>query len=368
MKKKVYTAHKIFTGHDWLPDHAIVVIDNVIVDLLPVVSLPAGTPIQQHSHIIVPAFIDLQIYGGYGKLFAAFPDSETLHLMHSYCLNGGAGHFLPTVATNSVGVVKNCIHAVSHYWKEGGKGVLGLHLEGPWINPIKRGAHLEEYCHKPSLEEVTDLIEFGDGIIRMITLAPEICSKEIITFLREKDIILSAGHSNATFQEAMESFNNGIYNVTHLFNAMSPFHHREPGLPAAVIQHHQVMCSIVPDGYHVDYEVINIAKKLIGERLFVITDAVTNNSKGPYQHQFEGDRYTCNGILSGSALTMIKAVSNCIHNAQIPEGEALRMGSLYPAKVLGLDHRLGLIKKGYNAELTFLDNDWNVLPNPLLDR
>ena len=358
---EVFTADRVFTGFDWLQDHAVITREGRIEDVLPIVSLPENTIINSHCNFIVPAFIDIQIYGASGKLFAVFPDADTLRLMYDYSLAGGANHFIPTVATNSTEVFKKCINAIREYWAAGGRGVPGLHIEGPWISSLKQGAHVEKFIHAPSTQEVQELIEYGEGVIKIITLAPEICSKEIITFIRSKDIIVSAGHSNATFIEATESFNNGIFAVTHLFNAMSSLNHREPGIPGAVIQHPLVMASIIADGYHVDFEIINIVKKLLGQRLFLITDAVTETSEGLYHHQIDEDRYICNGTLSGSSLTMIRAVINCFKKAGINEEEALRMGSLYPAKVLGLDHRLGLIKKGYDAELTFLDKEWKVI-------
>ena len=177
----------------------------------------------------------------------------------------------------------------------------------------------------------------------------------------QNEIIISAGHSNATFAEATNAFNNGIHLTTHLFNAMSPFHHREVGLAGAVMQHPTVMCSIIADGYHVDFEAIKIAKKLIQKRLLLITDAVTETTEGDYLHKLEGSKFTSNGILSGSAITMLQSVKNCISEVGIELNEALRMASLYPAKVLNMDHHYGLIQKGYAASFTMLDENMNIL-------
>ena len=357
---KVYTAEKVFTGFNWVPDHAVIEEDGWILDVVPIVSLPANTKIWAHSRMIIPSFIDAQIYGAGGKLFATYPTIDSLQLLYEHCLKGGTHYFLPTVATNTREVFIQCIEAVREYWQKGGKGVGGLHLEGPWINPDKRGAHIEKLIYTPTIEQVKGLLEYGKGIIKMITLAPEVCNKEIITLLRKNKIIISAGHSNASFAEATDSFNNGIYAVTHLFNAMSSLNHRKPGMPAAVFQHHQVVASIIADGHHVDFEVVSIAKKLLGERLFLITDAVTETSEGLYQHTRLNDTYVSNGILSGSALRMIDAVINCITKAGIKEEEALRMATLYPARALGIEDEFGMIKKGHRSELTFLDNDWRV--------
>ena len=178
--------------------------------------------------------------------------------------------------------------------------------------------------------------------------------------IKSYGIIISAGHSNAPYNEATDFFKD-IHLATHLFNAMSPLHHREPGLPAAVMLHPEVMVSIVADGYHVDFAMIRLAKKLMGERLFLITDAVTETNEGPYPHELNGDKYESNGILSGSALTMMKAVKNCVEKCDIPLDEALRMASLYPAKVLGIDNETGRIEKGYKADLVLINEKLEVI-------
>jgi len=284
--------------------------------------------------LIVPAFIDLQIYGAYGKLLAVYPDRSCLDAIVDYSRKGGAAWCMPTVATNTKDVFFRSIDAVKDYWKSGCEGVLGLHLEGPWINNEKKGAHVSSIIHSPLVSEVKELLDYGKGVIKMITLAPEICDEELIRMIHEEGVIVSAGHSNATYTEAKRGFNAGITAVTHLFNAMSPMLHREPGLAGATMDDDKVMSSIIPDGYHVDYAAIRIAKKVMGDRLFVITDAVTETNEGFYKHTLVGDKYEANGVLSGSALTMIKAVHNLVKHANIEAEEALRMCSLYPARLL----------------------------------
>jgi N-acetylglucosamine-6-phosphate deacetylase len=364
--RTIFTADKIFTGADWLPDHSIVIENEIIVDVLPMVSLPANAVVARHHEMIAPAFIDAQIYGASGKLFATYPTTDSLVKLFEHCVAGGTHYFLPTAATNTTEVFYKCIDAIKDYWEQNGKGVLGLHVEGPWINKLKRGAHTENLIHSPTASEVKELLDYGKGVIKMITLAPEVCSQEVIDLILANDIIISAGHSNATFEEGINAFNDGIETATHLFNAMSPLHHREPGLPAAVMQHVSVMASIIPDGHHVDFEMISIAKKIMKERLFIITDAVTETHEGLYPHQLTGDnadsnRYESNGILSGSAITMAKGVKNLVEKIGIELSEALRMASLYPARLLGMSNRLGMIKKGYNADMVFLDKDLNVI-------
>jgi len=194
----------------------------------------------------------------------------------------------------------------------------------------------------------------------MLTVAPEVCDPDIIRLLNDNGIVVAAGHSNATFKEAVRGFEWGIRTTTHLFNAMSQLHHRDPGLPGAVFQTENVFASIIVDGIHVDYSMISIAKKLLGERLFLISDAVEENMKDSYVHMRQSDRFTLpDGTLSGSVLTMMKAVRNCVENAGIPVEEALRMASVYPAEVMNIPDK-GRIKPGYKADLVVFDKNYNV--------
>jgi len=354
-----YTAHiarKVFTGEEWLEDYAIIVDGEIITDVVAQSELPAGLEVHDHgSAIISAAFIDLQIYGANGKLLSEYPTPDALTDLYNYCRDGGAAFCMPTVATNQYDVFKKAIDAVRDYWKQGGEGVLGIHLEGPWINPLKRGAHIESLVRSPSLSEAKELLDYGKGVIKIITLAPEQCSKEVIDLILSYGVVISAGHSNATYTQAKESFRAGIKAVTHLYNAMSPLQHREPGLAGAAMDDDTVLASIIPDGYHVDFAAVRIAKAVMKNRLFVITDAVTQTTVGHYQHELAGDKYEAAGILSGSALTMHKALLNLVNHCGIEMGEAIRMCSLYPARVMGLEHELGEIKKGYKAKLVAIN-------------
>lgn len=353
-----YSADIIFTGDEWLHQHAVLVKNGIVVDIVPTHFISPIFPLTHFANcIMAPAFIDLQIYGGDGHLFAIDPSPQTLLHMLDYCNRGGAPYFLPTIATNHTDVFYRGIDAIREYWEEGGQGVLGLHIEGPWISKQKRGAHIEHLIHTPTIKQVEALLNYGRDVIKIITLAPEVCSTEIIQLIQSHDVVVSAGHSNATFDEATEAFDNGIQAATHLFNAMSQLQSRAPGMVGAIMHHEQVMCSIIPDGHHVDFTTLAIAKKVMGERLFMITDAVTETSEGFYPHRFEDDKYVSGGILSGSALNMAMGVKNCVEKAGIELDEALRMASLYPARVLGLQNKLGKILKGALASFVVLDGE-----------
>jgi N-acetylglucosamine-6-phosphate deacetylase len=356
-------AREIFTGHDIHTGRAVLVKDGKIVDIVAAADVPADYRVRQlPGYMLAPAFMDLQIYGGNGLVFSTELTTESLDAVYEYCLQGGCTRFLITMATNSIEKFLHGIEVVRNYQNGGGKGLLGIHLEGPYINPEKKGAHIEKFIKKPTLEEINLLIEKGRGVIKMITLAPEQCDKSIIDLLLKNKIVVSAGHSNASYEQAINGFYQGIQTATHLFNAMSPLQSRQPGLVGAIYDHNDVRSSVVCDGIHVDFAAVRISKKILGDRLFFITDAIAEVLYGEYIHVLKGDRYTLpDGTLSGSALTMLQAVKNGVEKVGIPLPEALRMAALYPATLLGLQDRWGVIQPGATADMVLLDEQLNLL-------
>jgi N-acetylglucosamine-6-phosphate deacetylase len=360
---KAYFNGRIFDGEKFLKNACILTINNKIVEIVDENNSPLDAErINLEGNILAPALIDLQIYGGNGYLFGEHPSVKALEATYNYCFSGGAAHFMPTVATHSEAVMFKAIDAVKKYWAQGGKGVLGLHLEGPYLNIKKRGAHIKECIkHDPPLKEVKKLLKRGEGVIKMMTIAPEVVSDEVIELLQNHGVVVSLGHSNATFVEAKRAFDKGIKVATHLFNAMSPFQHREMGVVGAIYDDERVTTSVVADGYHVDFQAIRISKTILKERIFLITDAVTTNEIGQYNHRLDGEKYVISdGTLSGSALTMLKAVQNCVQKVGIPLEESLRMGALYPAKVMGLDDQLGRIEKGFSADFIVFNESYDI--------
>ncbi|OWK69420.1 N-acetylglucosamine-6-phosphate deacetylase [Pedobacter sp. AJM] len=309
---------------------------------------------------VFPGLIDLQIYGAGGKLFSAEPTVESLKIIEDDLLKKGTTGFLACMATNSPEVFNACIASAKEY-RSSARNLLGLHLEGPFLNPKRLGAHVPAFVRKASLEDIKALLDFGDGVIKMMTIAPELQDDKVIQYLLDHDVVVSLGHSNATFAEATQAYNKGIQTTTHLFNAMSPIHHREPGIPTAFFNHHQAMASIIADGKHVDFEIVKLAHKLAGNRLFLITDAVTPCTTGPYQHIEKDNKFVMpDGTLSGSSLTMLEAIKNCVSHCGINLTEAIKMASQYPAKLIGLENFTGKIEKGCQADLLILDVNLNL--------
>lgn len=358
---KAYTADKIFTGFETLQHHAIIVKGNLITEIIPQDKIPSNVEISDFkTAFIAPAFIDLQLYGAFKRLLSVYPDTETVKAIYEYSKAGGASHCMPTVSTNTYEVIFKCIDAVKEYLDKTGKGVLGLHVEGPWISVEKRGAHNADWIFSPTFEQAKELLEYGKDVIRIITVAPEVVSEEIVDLIHSYGIVVSAGHTNVTYETATQSFQK-IRTATHLFNAMSGLQHRSPNMVGAVLDHNNVFSSIVPDGYHVSFPAIRIAKKIMGNRLFAITDAVTETEEGYYKHTLDGDKYTSNGILSGSALTMARCARNFVEHCGINIEEALRMCSLYPAKVIKKENELGSIAIGKEVNLVVLGNGFEVI-------
>jgi len=348
----------VFTNDRLIGGRALLIKGGRVLDVVAPDEVPAvAKVVDAAGDYVVPGFIDLQIYGGGRRLFSDDPSTQSMAVIADALVKSGTTGFMITVATNSMGVMGEVFDVLSAYQHP---ALMGLHLEGPYLNAEKKGAHPAEYIRNPDPAEITALLKRAGSCLRMMTIAPERFAPESIRLLLDSGVLLSAGHSNASFAEAMAGFRNGIPAVTHLFNAMSPLHHRDPGLPGAAFQSDIARASIIADGIHVDYQTLSISKKLMGERLFLITDAVSETEGGTYTHIFKGNRYTLpDGTLSGSALTMMQAVANCVRYAGIPLEEALRMATVYPAALIGAE-AYGRIEPGMVANLVVFDKEYKV--------
>lgn len=352
---KAFINAEIFIGEKILSNKVLLIQHDKIMGIGNLSDLPSDIEtIDCNGGVLTPGFIDLQIYGDGNYLFSSQPDGKLLHKMADRLIRKGTTAIFITLATNSFEVFEdamNVVHAFPH------AAIKGVHLEGPFINPEKRGAHVLRYIKKPKIQDAQRLIESSEGVLKMMTIAPEQCSTAVIKYLLKNNVLLSAGHSNATFQQAKKGFNLGIQTATHLFNAMSPFKHRNSGLPGAIFLDESVMSSIIADGFHVDFEAVRIAKRLMHDRLFYITDAVAAACLGPYKHIKHKSRYTLpDGTLSGSALTMLQSVKNGVEKAGFSLEESLRMATTYPAKLAGFPNE-GRIAKGFKANLNCLSKE-----------
>lgn len=348
----------LYTGARVLPAHAVLVSRGHIEAVLPVAELPADVPRHDlNGRRVAPGLLDLQIYGGGGVLFSTHPTPATLARMEQVFRAQGTTHFVATMPTNSPALMLAALEAARAYRAATpGTGLLGVHLEGPFLNPVKKGAHVAEFVRAPDLAEIERWLAVGPELLRLVTMAPEVATPAAVARLRAAGVVLSAGHSNATYAEARAGFAGGFTAATHLFNAMSALTSREPGLVGAVYDDAATAASIIADGQHCDYAAVRISHKIMKERLFLITDAVEESPEGAYRFRRDGERFVDEqGTLAGSALTMLQAVRNCVHEVGLSLEESLRMATLYPARVLGLDRELGRIAPGYEASLCFFD-------------
>ncbi|ELY5801926.1 N-acetylglucosamine-6-phosphate deacetylase [Cronobacter sakazakii] len=366
------THGRIYTGHDILDDHAIIIADGLIERLCPLAELPAG--IEQRDMggaIIAPGFIDVQLNGCGGVQFndtAEAVSIETLEIMQKANEKSGCTSYLPTLITCSDALMKQGVRVMREYLSRHQNQALGLHLEGPWLNIVKKGTHNPDYVRQPDAELVDFLCENAD-VITKITLAPERVAPDVIETLTAAGIVVSAGHSNATLKEAKKGFRAGIRFATHLFNAMPYITGREPGLTGAIFDEPDVWCGIIADGLHVDFANVRLAKKVKGDKLCLVTDATAPAGANIDEFIFAGKTIyyrngLCvdeNGTLSGSALTMIEGVRNLVEHVNIALDEALRMATLYPARAMGVAHRLGSIEAGKVANLTAFTRDYKII-------
>jgi N-acetylglucosamine-6-phosphate deacetylase len=331
-----------------------VLIDGAqIIDIIDAHAVPADADkIDLDGAFLAPGLIDLQIYGSGGKNFGGKPEVEALAQMESDLLSQGTIGFFATIATNTNDVVEKGIEAAKIFREQCKGNFLGLHLEGPYLNAAKKGAHPAHLIKKGTLAELKSWIEQADGVVKMMTIAPELQDQEVIDYLYDHGIIISSGHSKSFL-------NNPIPAVTHLFNAMPQMHHRDPGYIPAIFEE-KPYTSIVNDGIHVDFAMVRLAKRELGDKLFLITDAVTHSTEGTYHHQLKGDRYVMpDGTLSGSCLTMLKAVQNCVEHVGIGLAEAINMASLYPAQLAKMPKK-GKIAPGFDADMLIFNEGFEV--------
>lgn len=366
------TQGRIYTGHEILDDHALVIANGLIERLCPLAELPTG--IEQRSlngAILAPGFIDVQLNGCGGVQFndtAEAVSVKTLEIMQQANEKSGCTSYLPTLITTSDELMKQGVQVMRDYLAKYPHQALGLHLEGPWLNIVKKGTHNPEFVRKPDPALVDFLCQNAD-VITKVTLAPEIAGTEVIRQLADAGIVVSAGHSNSTLKEAKAGFRAGITFATHLYNAMPYITGREPGLAGAVLDDADVYCGVIADGLHVDYVNIRNAKRLKGEKLCLVTDATAPAGANIEQFIFAGKTIyyrngLCvdeNGTLSGSSLTMIEGVRNLVEHVGIALDEALRMATLYPARAIGVDEKLGSLAAGKVANLTAFTRDYKII-------
>ena len=318
--------------------------------------------------VLLPGFIDIQVNGGGGALFNEAPTVETLRTMARAHRRFGTTAMLPTVITDAPAVVRDAIAAVREAIAAGVPGIVGIHVEGPHINPERRGTHDGARIRPLDADALAVLGSLGAGRT-LVTLAPERVAREDVRRLAASGVRVSAGHTNATYEQMRAALDDGVTAVTHLFNAMSPLATREPGVVGAALADERCWCGVIVDGRHVHPAVLRLAMRAKGpERFMLVTDAMSCVGTGQEEFMLQGKRVRVRdgacvdeaGVLSGSALDMASAVRNAVDLVGLPLEAAARMASLQPARFLGLDGERGRIARGCRADLVVADERMNV--------
>ena len=368
---KALTNGRVFDGEQLLRDHAVIVDGQRIQAIVPQQQISTdGVEVHNlNGNYLVPGFIDLQVNGGGGVMFNSAPTVETIRTIGTAHCRYGTSGFLPTLITTCFDVMAQAIAAVDQAIAEHVPGVLGIHLEGPFLNPEKKGAHdARQFCalNQQGLELISSLKQ-GKTIV---TLAPELTSPDMMAALKARGVIVCAGHSNADYQQARRALDAGLNGFTHLYNAMTQPQSRQPGMVGAALEDRQSWFGIIADGYHVhpaSFCTAVMAKQKGGAIL--VTDAMSTVGSqqdsfvldGEIIYSVDGRCVNRAGSLAGSDLDMMSAVNNASQFAHIEWLEALRMASRYPARALGLGNELGDIKPGYRASFAVIDNNRKVV-------
>jgi N-acetylglucosamine-6-phosphate deacetylase len=337
--------------------------------------VPAGDPrcrgavsIDLQGQILLPGFIDVQVNGGGGVLFNDDPSLESIRAIGAAHRRFGTTGFLPTLISDDLDTIAQAIAAVQSSLDLPLPGALGIHIEGPFLNWARRGVHDPKHLRLLDSGVVALLCSLRGGRT-VLTLAPEMTTTEMIARLAAGGILVSAGHSDASFAQTSAAIAHGVRGFTHLFNAMAPLAPREPGIVGAALFDANTWCGIIVDGHHVDPVMLKLALRCKRhDRFMLVTDAMppvgTSQPgfvlQGRTIHVVDGICHDENGTLAGTALDMATAVRNAVSLLGLSVAEAARMASEYPAEFLGLGSELGRIAPGYRANLVLLDDELRV--------
>ena len=318
--------------------------------------------------LLVPGYIDTQVNGGGGVLFNDSPTVEAIAAIGAAHRTFGTTGFLPTLISDDLSVVDSAMRAVEAAIEQGVPGVLGVHIEGPFLNPKRKGIHDAEKFRVMDDEALALLSALKVGKT-LVTLAPERTTPDMIRRLADAGVRVAAGHTNALYKTMRQALDHGLTGFTHLFNAMSPLTSREPGAVGAALESQTAWCGIIVDGRHVDPAALRIALRARPlDRFMLVTDAMPTvgmadkhfNLQGRHIRVVDGVCVDDHGTLAGSDLDMAAAVRNAISMLGLTLDQAVAMASAAPAAFLGLEGRRGRIAPGLAADFCLLDDDLNV--------
>lgn len=367
--KTVITAAKLFTAEETIDHPVLVIEDGKIVALGSREELPLPGGARHHDFpekLLAPGFIDIHIHGGSGHDVME-PSPSALAAIEFGMAKHGVTSYLPTTVTAPLSNTLQSLEHLGNAIKAGGTPgrarPLGIHLEGPFISHAKRGVHPPENLLAPSPKLLRQFYEASQGTVRMMTIAPEIeGSIETITDAAELSILVSLGHSNATFAEANAGIAAGARHATHTFNAMRPLDHREPGVLGAVLSDDRLTADVIADGLHIAPAIIKLFLRAKGlDRSVLITDAISATGMpdgryklGQFEVEVKGDRCDLSGKLAGSVLTLDRAVRNVMQFVPLGLQDAVRLVTTNPARAIGMTETHGALEVGRTADIVVL--------------
>ena len=356
---------------------AVVLEDDQIADVVADADSPRDSEeLDLDGGILLPGFIDVQVNGGGGALFGEQPSVESIRTIANAHHRYGTTAFLPTIISADFERIARAIAAVDAAIEDGVPGVLGIHIEGPFISPERKGIH-DASRFRNLDEDAFRLLTSAKHGQTLVTLAPEETTPEMIARLVAAGIIVSAGHTNASYAETRVALDHGVTGFTHLFNAMSPMLGREPGAVGAALEDRASWCGIIVDGYHVDPVMLKLALRLKGpDRLMLVTDAMPSVGSAQKTFMLDGQKIVAedgvcmgqDGTLAGSDLDMASALRNAVRLMDQDVAAAANMASRNPAMFLGLGDTIGSIAPGKRADLVLMTDDLHVVRSWIADR
>lgn len=360
----------VFKDGQWLEDVDLIVDDGKIVDIVKGDEKVEAEIVDANGGYVCPGFINLHIHGAEGHDVMDGTE-ETIRALAKFSAKHGTTSFLPTTVTGSVEGTRKSLEATKNVMEKGYEGahILGVHLEGPFIDHEYKGAQLPQYIQRPSIENYLKLVEGFEDIVKLITLAPEKeGAKELIKYLKEKGVTVSMGHTGADYDTCMEAFEWGVSHVTHCYNGMVSLHHRNPGVIGAAFDKGDITIELIADLIHIHPAMLRLAIGAKGSgRTALVTDSMAATGLGDGKYVLgekevwvkDGIARIAAGNLAGSTLTHDEALRNIVEIG-IPLEDGITMLSTTPAEVIGVDDHKGRIEKGYDADIVILDRDLQI--------
>ena len=362
------TGARVFDGAHILEGRAVVIGNGRILAVPQERDLGADVERRRIEGLLAPGFVDVQVNGGGGVLFNDVRNVDGLRTLAAAHRAYGTTGLLPTFITDTRERMAEAMDAMRDALAARVPGVLGIHVEGPFINPERKGVHNPAFMRPMEEEDIEILTSLKEGRT-LVTLAPERTGMDAVARLSSAGVLVCAGHTAGDYATIMEACRHGLRGFTHLYNAMPPLAGRDPGPVGAALDSQGTWCGLIVDGHHVSDAALRIAIASKGpERMMLVTDAmsVTGTDLAGFElhgrriYRKDGRLTTEDGTLAGSDLDMAGAVRNTVQRLGLSLPDALRMASLHPAAFLRLDHELGRIAPGYRASLVLLDDDLQV--------